>query len=300
MPPLADLLIGGVLPGVIALVLLAAPWMIWRERAGAIVRWMAPVAVALAFVPAVIVTNKHAKLWPVNASERGLAVAAVGLVFAMLVVLLSRPSLAKKKWAWVGGMLAGALAGKFGALAVLIALHPHAVSTGMLLGVGVAAGVWASAATRLLARAERMSSGFTVPGMFALALFGSSLVMLFSAIGVYAQTTGGLVAAMTSAALVGLWKRQQILGQAAYIGPLGVLAYLLVGSWQLSANPPLGALVMAAMLPLVVAGAAMLTRRKSIARSIAAWSIVAALTFSAVGWAYSVYSSAKDASPYGY
>lgn len=300
MPPLADLLIGGVLPGVIALVLLAAPWVIWRERAGAMVRWVAPVAVALAFVPAVIVTNKHANIWPVNASERALAVAGVALVFALLVVLLGRPSLAKKRWAWVCGMLAGALAGKSGAFAVLIALHPHAVSTAMLLGVGVAAGVWASAGTKLLARAERMSSGFTVPGMFALALFGSSLVMLFSAIGVYAQTTGGLVAAMTSAALVGLWKRQQVLGQGAYIVPLGVLAYLLVGAWQLSANPPLGALVMAAMLPFVVAGAAMLTRRKGIARVIAAWAIVAAFTFGAVGWAYSIYSAAKDASPYGY
>lgn len=300
MPPLADLVIGGVLPGVIALVLLAAPWVIWRERAGALVRWIAPVAVALAFVPAVIVTNKHAKVWPVNASERALAVAGVALVFALLVVFLSRASLAKKKWAFFGAMLAGALAGKFGAFAVLIALHPHAVSTVMLMGVGVAAGVWVSAGSRLLARAERMSSGFKVPGMLALAFFGSSLVMLFSAIGVYAQTTGGLVAAMTSAALVGLWKRQLILGPGAYIVALGVMAYLLVGTWQLSANPPLGALVLTAALPFVAAGAAMLTRRKGVARAIIAWTVVTLFTFGAVGWAYSVYSAAKDASPYGY
>lgn len=300
MPPLADLVLGGVLPGVIALVLLAAPWVIWKERAAAIVRWIAPLAVALAFVPAVVVTNKHSQVWPINASERGLAVGAVSLVLAVVVLMLGGPSLATKRWAKVGGTLAAAIAGTFGALAVLIALHPHAVSTAMLIGVGVAAGMWASAGASVLAHAERISSGFKVPGMLAIALFGLSLVMLFSAIGVYAQTTGGLVAAMTSAALVGMWKRQLTLGGGAYLVPLGIMAYLLVGTWQLSANPPLGALVIAAMLPFVVAGSAMLTRRKGIARAILAWTVVTLFTLGAAGWAHSIYSAAKDSSPYGY
>lgn len=299
MPPLADLLIGGVLPGVISLVLLAAPWVIWKERAGAMVRWIAPIAIALAFLPAAIVSNKHARLWPVNASERALAVVGVGLVFGLVVLLLGRPALVKKRWALVAGMLASAFAGKFGALAVLIALHPHSVSTAMMIGVGIAAGVWVSAGSRLLARAERRSTGFVAPAMLAVALFGSSLVLLFSAIGVFAQTAGGLVAAMTSAAIVGVWKRQQVLGPAAYVVVLSVMAYLFVGAWQLSANPPLGALVVAALLPMIVAGAAAVASG-GLKRQLVAWTVVAVATSGATGWAYTVYRGSQDASSYGY
>ncbi len=299
MPSLADLAIGGVLPGVIALVLLAAPWLLWKQRAGGAVRWIAPVAIGLAFIPASVVSNNHAGLWPVNASERALAVVGAAVLFALAVQALGRPECVGRLWAHVLGVLGIAGVGAFGAFAVLIALHPHAVSTVMLIGTVTGAGVWTAGSAMLLARAERAAPGFGVPGRLAISLFGMSLVMLFSSIGVFAQATGGLVAAMTAGAIVGLWRREQTLGAGTYVVPLAVMAYLLIGAWQLSSNPPLGALAVTAALPLVVGGAALFGRRGRV-RSIVSWVTVGIVALGAAGWAFSVYADAREASPYGY
>lgn len=297
MPPVSELLIGGVLPGVIALVLLGVPWVVFRDRAAGVLRWVAPWAVGLAFIPASIVSNKHANLWPVNASERGLAVLVVSLGLVMLMGVLGTGRLGL--WGKRAGLAMPASAGAFGAYAVLVALHPHAVSTALLIGVAAGAGVWTVSASMLLGWSERASPGYGTPGMLAIALLGCSLVMLFSAIGVYAQATGGLVAAMSSAAILGLWKRRATLGVGAYAVALSVLAYLLVGTWQLSARPAIGALVLCAALPFVAAGCSRIALGGA-GRRLVAWIAVVAMTAGAAGWAFALYSAAKDTSPYGY
>lgn len=299
MPSLADLAIGGVLPGVLALVLLAIPWLLSKHSGARAARWVAPVAVGLAFIPASVVANNHASLWPVNASERALAVVGIGVLLGLVAAALGMHGLHGRSWARALQTITVGASGAFGACALAIALHPHAMSTAMLIGLITAAAVWTAVSTTLLARSERTTPGFGVPARLAIVLFGMSLVMLFSSIGVFAQATGGLVAAMASATLVGVWKREQSLGIGAYGVTLAAAAYFLIGAWQLSSNPPIGALVLISVAP-AVAGIAAAIDRGGLVRRIASWLLVTVVTLAAVGWAIAVYNAAASSSPYGY
>lgn len=289
MPPLSVLLIGGVLPGVIALVLLALGPALARRHAPTSFRWIAPAALALAFVPASIVTNGHSRIWPVSASERGLAVAGVALLSAIVATAMKR--------GWATGV-ALTIAGAFGAFATLKPLHPHAVSTPLLAGMMAIGGVWTAAGAMLLGKASARRPGWLVPGLTGAWLFGVSLVLLFSAIATFAQLTGGLVAGMTSAAIVSGWKRGLTLPAPAFGVPLGVLASLLPGAWQLSPEPPIGAIVIAAATGIVL-GAMMLWTPRTKAGTACAVGVTLVLIGAAVGWAYSIYA-ADSGSGYGY
>lgn len=305
MPPLSELLIGGVLPGVISLALLVAPWLIWRggrgqARAALMAAWIAPIAMAISFLPATLVSNKHAMLWPVNASERGLAVVAVALGAALLSLLLAR---AFRRGPMVGRVVAAsmpAVAGAFAAYALLKPLHPHAVPMPMFVGLIVGSGLWVAISSRLLGAASTARPGAIVPALLSIGLFGASLVMLFSAIGVFAQATGGLVAAMSSATLIGLWKRSHSLDAAAFVVPLSVLAYFLIGAWQLSPRPPLGSLAIIAAMPLVFAAVATLLITGQRGRLILGLVAASLYVGGAVAWGYSIYAASQSESDYGY
>lgn len=305
MPPLSELLIGGVLPGVISLALLVAPWLIWRgeqgrKRAGVMAAWIAPIAIAMAFLPATLVSNKHATLWPVNASERGLAVAAVSLGAAMLSLLIAR---GLERGPLAGRVVAAVLpaaAGAFAAYALLRPLHPHAVPMPMLVGLIAGSGIWVAAGAWLLGAASKARPGAIVPALFTIGLFGASLVMLFSAIGVFAQATGGLVAAMSSATLICLWKRPHALDAPAFVVPLALLVYFLLGAWQLSPRPPLGSLVLVAAMPLVLAALAIFLITGSRGRLVIGVIVAMLYTGAAVGWSFSIYAASQAGSDYGY
>lgn len=288
MPSLAGLLIGGVLPGVIALVLLATPHLT-RHRLFAVLSILIPsLAVVLAFIPAPIVVNGKHDLWPVNAAERAIAVA---LAAGLLGVLAS--SLHRRRWlASVPAFVSGVLA----SLAVLIALHPHAVSTPMLLAATLVTGAWVASGAHLLSRGEAARPGPIVTAMLALVTFAASLVMLFSAIGTYAQQVGALVAILSAATLVAFWKKRPILGVGGVGVALSILAYFLIGAWQLSSNPPVGALAITAALPLTIPLLARLASRNR-ASLVMAWAALSMASLGAVGWALLIYRAAQNAAP---
>lgn len=288
MPSLAGLLIGGVLPGVIALVLLATPHLT-KHRLFTILSIVVPsLAVVLAFIPAPVVVNGKHDLWPVNAAERAIAVALGAGLFGVLA-----SSLHRRRWlASIPAFVSGALS----SLAVLVALHPHAVSTPMLIAASIVAGVWVAAGAQLLSASEAKRPGPIVPAMLALVTFASSLAMLFSAIGTYAQQVGALVAILSAATLVAIWKKRPVLGVGALGIVLSILAYFFIGAWQLSRNPPVGALAIAAALPLTIPLIARLASRNR-ASLVAAWAALALASLGAVGWAFLIYRAAQNAAP---
>jgi hypothetical protein len=280
-----------VLPGVIALVLLAAPHLTKHRLGTLLALLLTPLVVAIAFIPAPVVINGKHDLWPVNASERAVAVAIVAGILGLLAAALRRHRRLAPAPAFI--------AGSFAALAVLIALHPHAVSTPLLSSALLMSGAWVGAGAHLLGRAEVARAGPTVPAMLALALFATSLVMLFSAIGTYAQQVGALVAVLSAATLVAFWKKRATLGIGGITAILSILAYFLVGAWQFSRNPPLGALAVAAALPLAIPLLARFASR-SRAAFIGAWATLAILCVGAAGWAFMIYRAAQNAAPPSY
>lgn len=287
MPSLTGLLIGGVLPGLIALALLGLPRLSGHQRIVALSALLAPLFVALAFLPAPIVVNGKHDLWPLNAAERAIAIALAAGALGAVGRALARKGHAPA--------IAAIGSGAFAALAVLIALHPHAVSTGLLVGVCAAAGLWTSLAAVTLARAEAARPGLSTPLMLALTLFAASLVMLFSAIGTFAQQVGALVAITTSVALISLWKRIPVLGVSGYGVVLSILAYFVVGAWQLSRNPAIGALAIVVLLPVAIPFLVRFGATRT--RRIASWIAIMAGCLGAIAWGYSIYSDALQAAP---
>lgn len=286
MPSLAGLLIGGVLPGVIALSLLAVSQIRNHHLSRFLAVAIPPLAITLAFAPAPISINGKPDIWPVNASERALAIAIAASSLGLLAELL-------RKSRWIRP-LSAFLAGAFAAFAVLGALHPHAVSTPALVIGLVIAGTWVAATAHMLARVESLRQGPGLLGMLAIWFFAASLVMLFSAIGVFAQQLGSLVPIVSAAAIVAFWTRRPVLGPGAFVPILSILTYFLIGTWQFSTNPPVEALGIIAAIPLVLAG---LVRGGSRRHLILTWGMLSAASIVAVAWAFTIYRGTQNSAP---
>ena len=288
MPSLTGLLIGGVLPGVIALGLLAFLHVSFHQRVALLARILPPVIVAIAFVPAPIVVNGKHDLWPLNASERALAVALAAGILGLLGAGVGRPRVVL--------IVPGIVCSAFASLSVLLPLHPHAVSTGLVVGASLVGAAWGGGATYLLARTEMAVPGARVPLMLALVVFASSLVILFSAIGTSAQQVGALVAVLSSVAMVAFWTRRPTLGAAGFGAIVSILAYFLVGTWQLARNPATGSLAIIATMVLSLPIAARFASGGR-SRSVIAWSALLFAAAIAVGWAFTIYHDAAKATP---
>lgn len=217
MPSIRDLLIGAVLPGAIVALVLGAAWLLLgrKPEKRPLPRWSAPVAFALAYLPADFAVRSWPQVWPADSTKRlvhmTLLLGAVGVATSLLRV----------------GRFRGLIHGL--ALVAAMWLPLEALGRGgetgtMLIWIGVSAGA-ALAFAVLLGRESERRGGWATPAHGAMIAMAASPVLLFGRMAVDGQVAGGVVAMLTAAAIVGAVCKRLTL----HAGGSLVIAGLLVG-----------------------------------------------------------------------
>lgn len=194
---LKAILIGGLLPGFLAAVLLSALW--WRSRrpesAAPGPRWAMPIATALAVIPAeLLVRGQWPPLWPVAGADRIVHCAAVVLVLGVIESLL-----AARMWVAAAVRVLGAGAVFWIVLGVRIpTFWSPAEGAAWIAGFALLTGAVAT----LLDRVARAGNSPAVAASLLLSAFALSAVLLESGNAYLAQLTGGVAAALGAALAV--------------------------------------------------------------------------------------------------
>jgi hypothetical protein len=231
MLSLNDILFGIVLPGVVALAVLAVGW--WRPRREARPRgaWAAPIAFAAAFCIAFVRVNAGMPTWPPGEAIHRLFFAAPVLAIALLLIDLRKiPSLVR-----------GAIAVALAAVAFRYVLNFKwkmlpTMETWLWIGLGVAVtAVWAAS----FAAHARRTSRATSPIALLLLTGATSLVFMMSDTQSYGLMEMGLVAAAVAALVVAFFAPRFSLADGRFF--VASLLTLLLVALSVNAHATAGA-----------------------------------------------------------
>lgn len=255
MPSIRDLLVGAALPGAIVALVLGGAWLLLgrRPEKRPLPRWSAPLAFALAYLPADFALRSWPEVWPPDSAKRivhmALLLGAVGVATSLLRL---------GRWRGLGHGLALA-----GAMWLPLEALGRGGDTGtMLVWIGASAAA-ALAFAFLLGRESERRGGWVTPAHGAMIALAASPVLLFGRLAVDAQIAGGVVAMLTGAALVGAVCRRLTLHPGGSLVIAGLLAGMLaVGYHFASVRWEAAALVLASPAVLWIDRLPLLARRK--------------------------------------
>lgn len=247
-----EILLGFVVPGVIAGVLWVGAWLIWRllrsERAddgeqqtssGAAGAWISAPAVALAMTPAFVVLNGYYwTFWPSNGTLRVLPVLALVGVAGLIESFVWKFS--PVRHALRAGVFAGVV------LITVPPLSPHIVSTEQLIALAVGVGVgFAMLAHAVDASAHRVrGAGFA--GMMLPWALAAGPTLFFSGYANGARLGSALVPILIATMVVGIFLyRQMRFARGGVTALLAVmLQFLLIGQFYNEGTPTLPLLLL--------------------------------------------------------
>ena len=220
-----------IVPGTIVGVALLVAWMLnaRREKPGPGPQWVAPVAFAVAFAVAYWAVDPLSRWWPKAGSARLPHVAAFAMLAGLGCVWLRRPTFAKHVLAAFS--LAFAVWAVIGALPAVslprtdLAIWIAAVS----IGGSVILGLTHFAASK--------TPAWVVPMQFVFVALATSAICMFSQIAIFAKLAGSLVAISTAAAIVGVIRKNAVLGPGGTLVLYTLLASLCVGASQFAPYP---------------------------------------------------------------
>lgn len=290
-----EILLGFVVPGVIAGVLWLGAWLVWRllrsERAeggegertssGAAGAWMSAPAAALAMTPAFVVLNGyHWTFWPQNGTLRVLPVLALVGVVGLIESFVWK--IAPVRHALRAGVFAGVV------VITIPPLPPHVVSTEQLIALAVGIGVGFAMLAHAVDAAAHRVRGAGFAGMMLPWALAAGPALFFSGYANGARLGSALVPILIATMVVGVFfYRQMRFARGGVTALLGVmLQYLLIAQFY-NENTPTLPLLLLALAPLGAA-AALLVPGKServwlrpIVGGVAVAAIAAAAAYSA-------------------
>jgi len=197
VPPIRELLIGVVLPGAIVAVVLGAAWLLLgrRPEKRPLPRWSAPLAFALAYLPADYAVRSWPEVWPADSTKRLVHIALLlGLVGVGTSLWGSMPPKLR--------VVVHTLAMGVAMWLPLEALGRSGDTGTMLVWVGGATAA-AMAFAFLIGKESERRGGWAPPALAALIVMAVSPTLLFGSIATIGQIVGGLVATLSAAAMVG-------------------------------------------------------------------------------------------------
>jgi hypothetical protein len=233
--PLDAVLLGAVLPGLLAGTALLAAW--WGRNRGAPARprgprWVAPLVVAAGVIAAELaIRGGRTEPWPVSAPERFPHVALAALVLALLDGGRRWPAGLRPAVRFVFGagatwVLLGALPADAAARAALAGWAALAGLASMFLGGALEAG-------------GEIRRGPDAAIVLAIASLATSAVLLAAHVATLAQLAGALAAVVIAAAVAGfLAPALTLSGGAAWMGVMLLTWLLVAGTFFGSGIPP--------------------------------------------------------------
>lgn len=249
----SEILLGFVVPGVIAGVLWLGAWLVWRllrsERAGgdagektssgAVGAWMSAPAVALAMTPAFVVLNGyHWTFWPANGTLRVLPVLALVGVAGLIESFVWK--IAPLRHAMRAGVFAGVV------LITIPPLSPHIVSTEQLIALAVGVGVGFAMLAHAVDAAAHKLRGAGFAGMLLPWAIAAGPALFFSGYANGARLGSALVPILIATMVVGLFfYRQMRFARGGVTALLAVmLQYLLIAQFYNEDTPTLPLLLL--------------------------------------------------------
>lgn len=226
-----EILLGGVVPGCIAgVILLLAWWRARRRETGVGPRWLTPVAFLLAYLPADWAINSWPRAWPVDSTLRFPHAAAILALLGIIDAVAPAgrgPTLARRAALY-------AAAG----WVVISGLHPSTLGArdlalwvgGTAIGLACLAGIVDRASARL--------PGWSSAGALVAAAAAAGPIMLWSHTATFAQQSAALVAALSAAVVVGLLVRRASISPGGVSFALGLLGLLVVSAWLFGSRRP--------------------------------------------------------------
>ena len=226
-----EIILTTIVPGTIVGVALLLAWMLnaRRKEPGQGPQWVAPIAFAFAFALASWAAEPLARWWPIDGSKRLPHVAVFAMFAGLGCVWLRKPrfaihalaalSLALAIWAVIGTLPAVSL--------------PR---TNLVIWIA-AVTIGGSAILGLTHDAARESPAWLAPMHYALMALATGAICMFSQIAIFAMMAGSLVAISTAAAIVGLIRKNAVLGPGGTLVLYTLLASLCVGASQFAPYP---------------------------------------------------------------
>jgi hypothetical protein len=256
VPPLRELLIGAVLPGAIAALVLGAAWLLLgrKPQKRPLPRWSVPLAFALAYLPADYAVRSWPEVWPPDSTKRLVHLALLlGIVGVVTSLWRSMPTKARTT--------VHTLAMGVAMWMPLEALGRRGDTGTMLVWVGGATAA-AMGFAFLVGRESERRGGWAPPALAALIVLAASPVLLFGSIATIGQMVGGVVAMLTAAAMVGALSPRFTLHAGGSLVIAGLLtAMLAIGVHFGTAQWISAALILASPLVLWVDRIPLLARR---------------------------------------
>ena len=226
-----EIILTTIVPGTIVGVTLLLAWVLSarRKEPGQGPQWVAPVTFAFAFALASWAADPLARWWPIDGSKRLPHVAVFAMFAGLGCVWLRKPrfaihalatfSLAFAVWAVIGTLPAVSL--------------PR---TNLVIWIA-AVTIGGSAILRLTNDAAKESPAWLAPMQFVLMALATGAICMFSQIAIFAIMAGSLVAISTAAAIVGVIRKNAVLGPGGTLVLYTLLASLCVGASQFSPHP---------------------------------------------------------------
>lgn len=207
--------------------------------------WVSALACVLAMIPADLSLRAWGSprnvLWPIDATQRYLAVALIAGLAGAFAALARIP-----RWA---GMLALAVGGGVVAWGLLSAVAPEYMPRALLAGLVGGAAAHMTIACPLLARVSHRCARATTPVCIACMMLGAGPVLYLAGYAQGAQLTGSLAAMAGALAIGSALFRGQPLGIGACAVLVGVLDAILLVAFGFRDRPATPALVALAIAP---------------------------------------------------
>lgn len=288
-------LVGGVLPGVIALATLLPAW--WRaKRRGTLTRgdrdgpvWLAPALVFVAFVLGDYAVNGVPHWWTPHGPYRYVHAAGLMCALGVLEGLVRLP-------AWLAAALrASALAGVVWILGSPYSGDGAVVPTHEFVGWMLTLAIAGSASITLADAGARRLRGPLAPIALLALAGGAAGVVMLNHLAYAAQTAPALVAVLTNVAIVSCFVRGVRLDRGGVTAVVGVVYAWVAGAYFQAEILSLPALALVVIAPLGLAAAAAFPKRPWPVRLGVAL-LVTALCLGSAVWVSTLAAPADDGS----